>query len=119
MPSNGLDFFQETVILFHIMTVRMRHTRSHTRNRRSHHALKTPRLSKCDKCGALHLRHRMCTNCGSYKGREVVDVMSKVLKKEAKKKEIREAKSGVPEKAEKKKAKTTKKTKETKEKAEK
>ncbi|MCK5019784.1 MAG: 50S ribosomal protein L32, partial [Candidatus Peribacteraceae bacterium] len=76
------------------MTVRMRHTRSHTRNRRSHHALKTPRLSKCDKCGALHLRHRMCTNCGFYKGREVIDVMSKILKKEAKKKEVREAKSG-------------------------
>lgn len=84
------------------MSIRMRHTRSHTRNRRSHHALKEPRLSKCVKCGALHLRHHMCPNCGSYKGNEVIDVMSKILKKEEKKKEKREAKKGEPEKKEKK-----------------
>lgn len=66
------------------MTIRMRHTRSHTRNRRSHHALTLPRLSKCVKCGALHIRHRMCTTCGSYKGRVVVDVMKKITKREEK-----------------------------------
>ena len=90
------------------MSIRMRHTRSHTRNRRSHHALKIPRLSKCVKCGALHLRHRMCVTCGSYKGREVIDVMSKILKKAEKKKTKREAKKGVPEKSEKKKDEKTK-----------
>ena len=84
------------------MTVRMRHTHGHTRNRRSHHALTMPRLSKCVKCGALHLRHRMCVVCGTYKGREVIDVMSKIIKKEEKKKEKREAKKGVPEKESKK-----------------
>ena len=84
------------------MSIRMRHTHGHTRNRRSHHALEMPRFSKCVKCGALHLRHRMCTVCGTYKGREVVDVMSKILKKEEKKKEKREAKKGEPEKASKK-----------------
>ena len=80
----------------------MRHTHSHTRNRRSHHALTEPRLSKCIKCGALHLRHTMCVTCGTYKGREVVDVMSKIIKKEEKKIAKREAKKGVPEKASKK-----------------
>ena len=84
------------------MTVRMRHTHGHTRNRRSHHALTMPRLSKCVKCGALHLRHRMCVVCGTYKGREVIDVMSKIIKKEEKKKEKREAKKGVPERESKK-----------------
>ena len=69
------------------MTVRMRHTRSHTRNRRSHHALGAPRLSTCPKCSAPHLRHRMCTNCGTYRGREVVDVMKKVIKKAEKAKQ--------------------------------
>ena len=66
------------------MVVRMRHTRSHTANRRSHHALKGQRFSKCVKCGAQHLRHRVCLNCGSYKGREVIDVMAKTNKKLAK-----------------------------------
>ncbi len=68
------------------MSVRMRHTRAHTANRRSHHALTEPRLSACVKCGTLHMRHRMCAQCGSYKGREVVDILKKVEKKEERKK---------------------------------
>lgn len=59
------------------MSVRMRVTRSHTGNRRSHHALKEPRLSTCAKCNAQHLRHRMCPACGDYRGREVIDVLAK------------------------------------------
>jgi len=66
------------------MSVRMRHTREHTSNRRSHHALNAPRLSKCSKCSEMHLRHRMCGNCGTYKGKEIVDVLAKVMKKEKK-----------------------------------
>jgi len=59
------------------MSARMRVTRAHTGNRRSHHALKEPRLSTCAKCNAQHLRHRMCPVCGNYRGREVVDVVAK------------------------------------------
>ncbi|MEK7584999.1 MAG: 50S ribosomal protein L32 [Patescibacteria group bacterium] len=65
----------------------MRHTRAHTANRRSHHALVAPRLSKCAKCGAAHLRHRVCLNCGTYRGRVVVDITKKLAKKTAKKKQ--------------------------------
>ena len=69
------------------MSVRMRHTHAHTRNRRSHHSLKEAVLSLCAKCGEPVLPHTLCLNCGTYKGREVVDVLKKLDKKERKKKE--------------------------------
>lgn len=67
------------------MSVRMRHTRAHTGNRRSHHGLTAPRLSKCTNCSASHLRHRACSNCGMYRGKQVIDVVAKAEKKAAKK----------------------------------
>ena len=69
------------------MTVRMRHTRAHTRNRRSHHALRAARFINCKKCGESVMPHVVCTNCGTYSGREVIDVLKKLNKKEKKKKE--------------------------------
>ena len=62
------------------MVVHMRHTSGHTRNRRSHHALKAARFETCPKCSAKHLMHRACTNCGAYRGRAVVDTLKKTLK---------------------------------------
>ena len=62
------------------MTVRMRHTRSHTNNRRSHHALENPTLSK-DNSGTPHLRHRMNPATGMYRGRKVVDMAARASKK--------------------------------------
>ncbi len=73
------------------MVIRMRHTRSHTANRRSHHALKTPNLAVCKNCGATHRPHHMCLNCGFYKGRVVIDLLKKKQDREARLKAKREA----------------------------
>lgn len=65
------------------MVVRMRHTRSHTKNRRAHHALAKPAVTK-DEAGNVHLRHRVSKATGTYRGRKVIDLTAK-LEKRAKK----------------------------------
>lgn len=65
------------------MTVRMRHTRAHTGNRRSHHALSAPAISNGP--DGLNLRHRVSPITGKYKGKQVIDVEKKIIKKAAKK----------------------------------
>lgn len=65
------------------MVVRMRHTRAHTKNRRSHHALKEQDLSKCSNCGELHRPHHMCLKCGFYKGKQVLDLVAEKVKRDA------------------------------------
>ncbi|MBI4708733.1 MAG: 50S ribosomal protein L32 [Candidatus Portnoybacteria bacterium] len=72
---------------------KQRHTKSRRNRRRSHHALKEQILGVCLKCGQSVLPHHLCANCGSFKGREVIDVLKKLTKKErkAKEKEMEEA----------------------------
>lgn len=66
------------------MTVRMRHTRAHTANRRSHHALDGARISLEKETGIPHLRHRVSLVTGKYRGRQVLDVVKDVEKKQKK-----------------------------------
>lgn len=54
---------------------------------RSHHALVPLNFSKCGHCGQEILPHIICQNCGYYDGRQVIDVLAKLDKKERKKKE--------------------------------
>ncbi|HVV39054.1 MAG TPA: 50S ribosomal protein L32 [Candidatus Paceibacterota bacterium] len=65
------------------MVIRMRHTRAHTANRRSHHALKAQHLTTCE-CGNPRVSHRACPACGRYNGRVVVDVAGKLAARQAK-----------------------------------
>ena len=72
------------------MSVRMRINRGATGRRRSGHGLEEPRTSTCSNCKAPHLRHRMCSECGHYRGRLVTDVAAKVEKKVEKQKARRQ-----------------------------
>lgn len=66
---------------------KQRKTSSRRDNRRSHHALSKSAVHSCPKCGNPKQPHNMCENCGTYKGREVVDVLAKLEKRERKQKE--------------------------------
>lgn len=72
-------------ILVYIMVIRMRHTRSHTKNRRSHHKVANPAISVDKETGTPHLRHRVSMETGMYRGKKVLDTTKKVEKKIAKK----------------------------------
>jgi len=52
-----------------------------------HIYLKAAKSSDCPKCGKPVLAHTVCQACGYYKGREVINVLAKLDKKERKKKE--------------------------------
>ena len=41
----------------------------------------------CTKCGKAALAHTICENCGFYKGKEAINVLAKLEKKERKEKE--------------------------------
>jgi large subunit ribosomal protein L32 len=58
------------------MAVPQRKTSKTRRNkRRAHDALKFDvALVVCSNCGAHHERHRVCLECGVYRGRQVFDV---------------------------------------------
>lgn len=62
------------------MAVPKRKTSKARRDKRrsSHWKLECPGLIACPKCGAMHLPHRMCPECGTYNGRQVKVIKSTV-----------------------------------------
>ncbi len=82
------------------MVIRMRHTRAHTKNRRSHHALTAPELVKCSNCSEPHRPHHMCQACGFYNGRLVIDMKAKSEKRDARMTAKKEAFAGQQDAAE-------------------
>ena len=50
-----------------------RQGKSRGAKRRTHYKAELPTLAVCPKCGALHLYHRVCGECGYYRGRLLVD----------------------------------------------
>ena len=69
------------------MVPKQRHTKSRRNRRRAHHALRAIRLIKCSYCAHVILPHHVCPFCGYYKGRQIIDVMAKLSKREKKTRE--------------------------------
>jgi len=53
------------------MSIRMRHTRGHTNNRRSHHALVATSVVVDKESGNLRLPHRLDEVTGMYRGKQI------------------------------------------------
>lgn len=51
-------------------------TKSARNQRRSHHALRKSTVGTCSQCQELLLPHRVCANCGTYRGKQVLEMKS-------------------------------------------
>ena len=47
-------------------------SKNRKRKRRTHYKISENGTVKCPKCGAEIRPHRVCTECGTYKGKEVI-----------------------------------------------
>lgn len=47
-------------------------SKTRKRMRRAHNALRVLGMVACPKCGEMIKPHRVCPNCGAYKGKTVV-----------------------------------------------
>ncbi len=41
--------------------------------RRTHYKAKAETTAKCSNCGATHIYHRVCPECGHYRGQLVIE----------------------------------------------
>ena len=51
---------------------KQRQSRARSRKRRAQHKIVPPGLEECPRCHAPKLPHRVCGECGTYAGREVI-----------------------------------------------
>ena len=48
--------------------------RAKTNSRRSSHTITAANVASCPQCNELRVPHRVCPSCGTYGGKEIVDV---------------------------------------------
>lgn len=52
-----------------------RQSKCRSRKRRANHMrITAPNVTLCPKCSEPKLPHHVCTSCGYYKGREVIEI---------------------------------------------
>ena len=52
---------------------RNRHSRTRQAKRRTHDKAIAPTLAVCSHCGALHVYHTVCPECGYYRGKLAIE----------------------------------------------
>ncbi len=82
------------------MSVRMRHTSSHTKNRRSHHALSAASIVTDKDSGALRLPHRLDETTGMYRGKQILPKKEMKAKADKEKTKAKHKKEHIHEHAE-------------------
>ncbi|MGB4654178.1 MAG: 50S ribosomal protein L32 [Bacteroidales bacterium] len=50
-----------------------RNSKARTAKRRAHDFLKEPKLALCSNCQSPVLYHRVCKECGYYRGKQVIE----------------------------------------------
>lgn len=51
-----------------------RHSRTRGRKRRTNWTMTLPNVGECQHCHNPKLPHHICTHCGYYNGRQIIDV---------------------------------------------
>lgn len=54
-------------------TPKRRQSKRRTRTRRAHDAINAPTLAVCSNCGAWHVFHTVCNECGYYRGQIAIN----------------------------------------------
>ncbi len=50
-----------------------RHSTTRRDKRRTHDVLRVPAIDSCPNCGAPKMRHRICPECGHYRGKLAIE----------------------------------------------
>lgn len=58
-----------------------RRSKANSRVKKAHWRLEVPNLRPCPNCGFETLSHRACVQCGTYKGRQVIQFKEKKVEK--------------------------------------
>jgi large subunit ribosomal protein L32 len=62
-------------------------SRMRARRTRAHLTISLPNLERCPNCGGLKLPHRVCSECGYYRGEKFIKSAQEIREERAKKKE--------------------------------
>jgi large subunit ribosomal protein L32 len=50
-----------------------KHSKTRTAKRRTHDKAAAPTLAICPHCGAMHIYHTVCGECGYYRGKIAIE----------------------------------------------